>query len=139
MKKGKMNKANHPKKEIIIGSVIILVLIFFLCLKKDEDTWIRDNRGIWIKHGMPDRIPQPVEEQKEIINCAINLYDSLNKSNVKLDSQCLGNCEEYAVDLVHNPSAIEDNLPENQCKDYLSGNLTHFVELDIYGKIVRIT
>jgi flagellar basal body-associated protein FliL len=40
----------------IIAIVIILIIIlagFLLFLRGNEDNWIKDSKGIWIKHGNP--------------------------------------------------------------------------------------
>lgn len=51
------------KKDIIILSTLIfLLLVFFVFLRKDEDTWICKN-GEWIKHGNPSA-PVPSAECK---------------------------------------------------------------------------
>jgi hypothetical protein len=59
-------------------------------------------------------------------------------NNINFSSQCLGNCYNYVVDISHNPRLEEDDLKENQCPDYLSGKLKHFIELDPEGRLIRI-
>lgn len=58
------------------------------------------------------------------------------------NSQCLGtinvNNLDYVVDIVHVPRTQEDNLPENQCEDYRTGKVQHFIELDKDGNVVRV-
>ena len=36
--------------------------------------------------------------------------------------------------IVHTPRTTEDDVPENQCSDYLNGKLNHFIELNSIGK-----
>lgn len=45
----------------------------------------------------------------------------------------------WVVDIAHNPrqKAIDDK-PENQCSDYLSGSVSHFIELDTKGNLIKI-
>ncbi|GBE19529.1 hypothetical protein BMS3Abin17_00253 [archaeon BMS3Abin17] len=57
---------------------------------------------------------------------------------MEFSSQCLGSVGDYAVDIVHVPRNDEDNLVENQCEDFRSGKVTHFIELDKEGNIARI-
>ncbi len=102
-----------------------------------EDSWIQDERGVWIKHGVPSETPDYVLEQQDAISCAIDLYDGA-KTSMEFSSQCLGTCGNYAVDIVHVPRSSEDNLAENQCEAYRSSEITHFIELDKDGNVVRI-
>lgn len=124
---------------IILLAVIVLLAVIIFILRSPEDDWIRDSRGVWIKHGSPSETPDYVLEQQEVINCAIDLYgNAALSSEIQLDSQCLGTCGDYAVDIVHVPRAEEDNLVENQCGEYRDGKVNHFIEINHEGEIVRI-
>ncbi len=124
---------------VIIISLIVLGLFFLrFIIGGDEDSWIKDSRGVWVKHGNPSLILDYVIEQKNIINCSKELYDNFKESGTEINSQCLGNCEDYAVDIVNVPRTKQDNLIENQCADYREGKVSHFIELDKNGEIVRI-
>ena len=57
---------------------------------------------------------------------------------MNFSNQCLGTCENYAVDIVHVPRIEDDNKIENQCLEYREGKIKHFIELDRDGNIVRI-
>jgi len=72
-----------------------------------------------------------------ILNCALDLYNNAKKTGINFSSQCLGTCGNYAVDIVHVPRTNEDNLIENQCKDYIDKKVNHFIEIDKDGNIVR--
>ncbi|MFH1503424.1 MAG: hypothetical protein ABIE36_02090 [Candidatus Diapherotrites archaeon] len=126
-------------KRSLLVLVIILILVFLgiilLIIRGDEDNWIKDSRGVWIKHGNPSEIPNYVLEQQEIINCALEKF---NNFTGEINSQCLDTCKDYVVDIVHVPRTEEDNLIENQCSDFREGKVSHFIELDKEGEIVRI-
>lgn len=124
-------------KNKILIIVCILVLIIFI-VRSPEDSWIKDKRGIWIKHGSPSAIPDYVSEQKTGIECALQLYQNARSEEMDFSSQCLGTCGDYAVDVVHVPRSGEDNLPENQCKDYKEERVNYFIELDKDGNVVRV-
>jgi hypothetical protein len=53
----------------IIG-IILLVLVLLLILRSPEDSWIKDERGCWIKHGNPSSTPSYVLEQQNTTNCS---------------------------------------------------------------------
>jgi hypothetical protein len=117
--------------------LFILILIIFRGLS-GEDSWIRDSKGVWVKHGNPSEIPNYVLEQQEAINCASNLYNQEKNKGTSFNSQCLGACGNYAVDVVHVPRTQEDNLIENQCEDYRNGIVSNFIELDRDGSVVNV-
>lgn len=123
----------------IILIIIVLVILFFMILRfGSEDSWIKDDKGIWIKHGNPSDIPSYVSEQQEAVTCAFSLYDSEKEKGIEFKSQCLGDCGEYAVDIVNVPRNQEDNLEENQCQEYREGKVSKFIEIDKERSIVRI-
>jgi hypothetical protein len=120
---------------LVMLVLIILLAIAFLILRGNEDTWIKDSRGVWIKHGNPSETPNYVLEQQEAIDCALEKFNNLTED---INSQCLGSCGDYSVDIVHVPRTDEDNLVENQCQDYRNKVTHSFIELDKNGQIVRI-
>ena len=127
------------KNVYLIGGIILLLIIGWLFVRfvigGDEDSWIKDEKGVWIKHGNPDYIPDYVYLQQDGISCAIEKFDNFIGL---INSQCLGTCGNYAVDIVHVPRNSDDNLAENQCDDYKTGKVSSFIELDKEGNIVRI-
>lgn len=127
------------KKTFWIGiGIAILIVLVLIILRGSEDDWIKDSRGVWIKHGAPYETPSYVKEQQEIINCSFDLYNKAKNEGMNFSSQCLGVCGNYAVDIVHVPRISDDNLPENQCAEYKEGKVTKFIEIDKNGEITRI-
>ncbi len=128
------------KKTIILitASIIIIVLLLAIFLRFSEDTWIKDEKGIFIKHGSPSSIPAQVREQQEAITCASQLYADSLTLYANLESQCLGRCNFYSVDIVHVPRTEQDNLEQNQCSDYKNQVTKYFIELNSQGQIVRV-
>lgn len=128
----------------VLIAVAILVLVVFVLrffVGGSEDSWIKDSRGVWIKHGNPASVPNEVLLQQEAVNCAVEKYNQEKAKGVEINSQCLdylGACGDYSVDIVHVPRNAEDDLAENQCEAYRSGTVNHFIELDKEGEVVRI-
>jgi len=128
-------------KSAIVAIVVVIAILaglFSIRLFSPEDSWIKDSKGIWVKHGMPTQTPDYVTKQQNAIQCSKILYNSVNSSSVEMKSQCLGSCEIYAVDLVNVPRNADDNKPENQCSSVSSGELKNFIELDNNGNVVRV-
>ena len=123
---------------IIIGILIIGLSFARVFIWGSEDSWIKDSKGVYVKHGNPSTTPDYVSEQQGVINCAAGLYVQEKAKGVEFNSQCLGSCGDYAVDMVHIPRTSNDNLPENQCSDYREVRVSKFIELDKDGNIVRI-
>ena len=131
------------KKRVLVTIIVIVALILIWLFVRfiiggNEDSWIKDKNGMYIKHGVPSQTPTEVLGQQESIVCALNLYqEKKNQEGMDFSSQCLGTCGDYAVDVVHVPRTSEDNLKENQCSDYPE-KVKHFIELDKDGNIFRI-
>src|SRR3989344_9012131 len=120
----------------IVGIILIILIVItvdLMILRGDEDDWIQDSRGVWIKHGQPSKIPEYVLEQQGLIDSALRLYSELILTNAEINSQCLGTVGDYAVDIVHVPRSEEDDLIENQCSAFRNGDVSHFIELDKKG------
>lgn len=130
------------KKAYWVTLVIIGILaVLLLALRSSEDTWIKDGNGAYVEHGNPSQTPAYVSGQQKAIEEALNLYRGKKQDGMNFSSQCLGTVGtevQYAVDIVHVPRSSEDNLAENQCEDFRSGKLSHFIELDKNGELVKI-
>lgn len=123
---------------IVIVSLIIILIGIVLVLRSPEDDWIKDEQGVYVEQGAPAQIPPEVSSQQQIIAKAQELYQTKKAEGMEFSSQCLGTVEDYAVDIVHVPRALEDNLVENQCEDFRAGRVSHFIELDKDGNVVRV-
>ena len=130
------------KKIYLIVICILILIIGWLFVRfiigGDEDNWIKDERGIYVKHGNPFETPIYVTEQQDAVSCALGLYDTEKNKGSEFNSQCLGTCGDYAIEIVHVPRTNEDNLVENQCSDFRESKVSKFIELGADGNIVRI-
>lgn len=137
-----MNKILKMKKAywilIIIGILIAGWIFVRFIIGGSEDSWIKNEKGEYVKHGFPSGVPSYVKEQQDSIICALQLYQQKKQEGMQFNSQCLGSCGDYAVDIVNVPRNEEDNLVENQCEEYKKGKVSHFIELDKEGNIVRV-
>jgi hypothetical protein len=122
-------------KIIVMACLLVLALLFIIRLFSGEDVWVKDSNGVWVKHGYPNDVPDYVQKQDQLINCSHGKYDNLTGL---VNSQCLGTCGNYAVDIVHVPRIAEDDKVENQCEAYLNYSVQHFVELNQKGEVIRI-
>jgi|SRR3989344_136852 len=109
----------------LICLAVILVPAFIIYKTQDTDTY---KPGLWA-------------EGDTAVNQARHFYQ-IKKSDGDdfLEGPCLSNnlMINWVADIVHNPRVSVDNLEENQCPAYIEGKAEHFVELDIYGNVVRV-
>ncbi len=132
------------KKYWILVIVIVLVVAgIYLSFNKKEDL-----TGSTIEKTEKEKTAEAEEgetnlilEQQKAIVQARELYAQKRQEGMRFESQCLGTVGDqikYAVDIVHVPRNAEDDLIENQCSDFRTGKIRHFVELDRGGNIFRI-
>lgn len=131
------------KRMFAVLTILIFILIFILLLllrssNGGEDNYIIDSKGVYIKHGNPSVIPDYVKKQQDALVCAKKIYEEIKQERIVFNSQCLGKCNNYSVDIVHVPRNDEDNKIENQCSDFKNGLTKHFIELDKDGEVVRV-
>jgi len=121
----------------IIAGLLIGFFVFRGFAGGGEDNWIKDSKGIYIPQGYPSSVPDGVKAQHDSLDCALKLYISQKPAN-GYNSECLGVCGDYAVDVVHTPKNANDNKQENQCSAYLDGQVKSFIEIDGNGNVVKI-
>lgn len=131
-----VNKSRGLMLGILCLVLLLIAFMVLVFLRSSEDEWIKDDKGVWIKHGAPLSVPPEVTAQQEAIECANETYINYPKENIS--SQCIGTCWDYSIDLVHVPRQPVDDNEENQCLDYRQEKTHHFIELDKDGNIVRV-
>lgn len=107
---------------------IFVVVVLVLLLAIVAVSKIGDVRGV----------ERAAVSEGDNLACAFALYSGLIRVGVELDSQCLGVCDAYSVDIVHVPRAPADDFEENECREYREGITSGIIELDHEGNIVRI-
>jgi hypothetical protein len=128
---------------IVIG-IVVIVLLALILLRGSEDSWIKDDRGVYVKHGNPFQTPDYVLGQQKLLSEATEFY------NIKLqevgtfemfssDKQFLGTSSDgdYGIFVVW--IAPGEKVDLERYSDLSGfGDFTKFVLLDRQGNIVRI-
>jgi len=127
------------RRWIWIVGIVVLLGITLLFLRGDEDSWLRFGKNGYQIHGKAIAIPDFSYEQNESLKCAYQLYSAAMDKYGELNSECIGKCGDYSVDIVHYPRIKEDDLPQNQCSDFANGITTKFIEMNNYGDLIRIS
>lgn len=82
---------------------------------------------------------QEVTTVKTVEDVCIEICNSAKQDLT--DGPCLGNpipeFSDWVCDVAHSPRQDLDNLPENQCSVYRSGQAHHFVEVDPDCNLIR--
>jgi hypothetical protein len=75
----------------------------------------------------------------ETIRLAQQAYERAKARGVDMSrGPCLGVIKEgWVADVAHDPRQDVDDDPANQCPEYRSGEVDHFVELDPAGEYIR--
>lgn len=139
------NILNKMKRALSI-SVMAMLLILIMVLGvltifniMPKNAWIKNKDGIYIQKGNPPTIPTEVSRQQAAVKEALDMFNKEKASGRILSSQCLGTTtNNYAVDLVHFPRSQEDNILENQCRDFYEGKVSKFIEVNTNGQIARV-
>jgi hypothetical protein len=80
------------------------------------------------------------ENQKaDVLPLAKQAFEQAKANGVDLSrGPCLGVIAKgWVADVAHDPRQPVDDLPENQCEAFRSGEAEHFVELDPNGDVIR--
>ena len=79
-------------------------------------------------------------EERAAVAAAKAAYAKAKVSGTDLaDGPCLGRVlPNWVADVAHDPRTAADDDPANQCADYRSGEVDHFVELDPDGEVIRV-
>lgn len=73
--KGLRHKVKKLYLLLIIAGILLAALLFVrFVFGGDEDSWIKNEEGIWVKHGNPAETPDYVLEQQEEIECSLDPY-----------------------------------------------------------------
>jgi len=71
--------------------IVILIIGFFMVFRLGgEDSWIKNERGEYVKHGVPLDVPDYVKEQQDAIICANRLYQDFLDSERLFQASVLG-------------------------------------------------
>lgn len=80
-----------------------------------------------------------MNKYKRQYEAAKRAYLKLKKKGADLSAgPCLGIImKDWVADIAHSPREDIDNIPQNQCKAYISGKARHFIELSPEGEFIR--
>jgi len=125
----------HPKVQKRNFIAIVLVLAITLPTAFGSWLYLQYRSGNSVVLGIAIS-----QEREKAIQASEELYKEFSRSNWNFDSgQCLANevIPGWGLDIVHDPRIPEDDLMENQCRDYAYGLIDHIVEFNPEGNLIR--
>jgi len=126
-------------KPIQIGKAVVSIVVFLLMLFVVVMLIMKFTAGPENESKSSGKKITSFEE--DLVQQAQHIYEQ--KKNQKVDfstGPCLSDnlASLYVVDIAHDPRQAIDDLPENQCPAFISGQISHFIELDPDGQLIRI-
>ncbi len=74
-----------------------------------------------------------IAKAQELLRARIIVDEDLSSGPCLSDSVI----PDWVADIAHNPRQAVDDMPENQCAAFRSGQAHHFVELDVSGNLIK--
>lgn len=130
-------------KPIIIGKTVLytmaVVIVLFIAIMLVQKFIFSDSS----EETTEERVvtSQYTDFELELVVQAKKIYERKKEEGWDfLNGPCLSNnlLGEWVVDVAHNPREAIDDLPENQCTAFLTGQAIHFIELDSNGELIRL-
>jgi len=127
-------KKKENKNYIItttIFAIIMIFLIIFFAMEKPVNKNDTINKNTSISKLAKIKC---IELCKSEVNKNVDLSNGpcLSDNNPEWDIQG------WVCDVAHNPREVVDNEPKNQCKTFLEGKATHFVEVTPNCEFIRV-
>lgn len=124
-------------RKIFIIAPIFLVLVIVLVVIFLKAKPVATNN---IHASLP---PQSVKTltvnvPDEVFKNALNVYAKKKAEKADLSSgPCLGSIGEgWVLDIASNPRTAFDDKEENQCEDFRTGKVQHYLEFDLNGSLI---
>lgn len=128
-----------PKKflyyiAVAVGFLIFLGILYLTAAPKSVIAPSANKTSTEATQSIP---PSFIGNEDSFKN-ALNLYIQKSQEGVDMtNGPCLGKIgEDWVLDIAHKPRLAVDDKPENQCADYLSGKVHHFIEFNPNGQLI---
>lgn len=123
----------------LVGFIILFTLVFLFATGKQVKAPTTNNEGAQpVTSASPTPSSPNFTGNEDAFKNALNLYIQKKQEGTDMTSgPCLGKiADDWVLDIAHNPRLPEDDKPQNQCADYVSGKVRHFIEMDPDGKLI---
>lgn len=113
----------------MVGVLVLFVLVMLIMRVKPISTEEKESVSKYTSFEM-----DLVEQAQKVYE--IKVKEGWDFTN----GPCLSNnlAGAWVIDIAHSPRQAIDDLPENQCTAYLTGQASHFIELDLDGNLIRL-
>ena len=119
---------------IATAFLIVIVLIYLTAIPKPVIAPAKNEAST----AAAASVPPNFKGNEDAFKNALNLYIQKKQEGIDMtNGPCLGKvAEDWVLDIAHKPRLAVDEKPQNQCADYTSGKIKHFIELDPDGKLI---
>lgn len=115
----------------------ILLLVLGLLPFAFSGCWIMDYNAEMANKLVPSTDKNRevlIDEAKALVIQKRKMYSDLEWAK----GPCLGKLnDEWVVDIAHKPRLPVDDDPANQCADFASGEVKHFIEMTEDGTVIK--
>lgn len=118
---------------IATAFLIVIVLIYLTAIPKPVVAPSKNEAS-----ASAASVPPDFKGNEDAFKNALNLYIQKKQEGIDMtNGPCLGKiAEDWVLDIAHKPRLAVDEKPQNQCADYTSGKVKHFIELEPDGKLI---
>ena len=124
----------------LISFIILFALIFLFLGGKPVKAPTKNEEGTQSStvNSQPSPSSPSFTGNEDAFKNALNLYIQKKKEGVDMtNGPCLGKiADDWVLDIAHKPRQPIDDKPQNQCADYISGKVHHYIEFDPDGKLI---
>lgn len=119
---------------IVATFIVVLVIIYLTAIPKPVIAPSKNEASA----SAAKSVPPSFKGNEDAFKNALNLYIQKKQEGVDMTSgPCLGKvAQDWVLDIAHKPRLAVDDKPQNQCPDFINGNVKHFIELDPDGKLI---
>lgn len=118
---------------IATAFLIVIVLIYLTAIPKPVVAPSKNEEST-----LAASVPPDFKGNEDAFKNALNLYIQKKQEGIDMtNGPCLGKiADDWVLDIAHKPRLAVDEKPQNQCADYTSGKVKHFIELEPDGKLI---
>lgn len=107
--------------------------------RKVNSAFLYLGAGILILLGLVGWYVLFAQKPDILVRARLRYNEAVANQTDLTNGPCLGKiADDWVLDIAHLPREEVDNLPQNQCADYLNGSAHHFVEMTPKGEVTIV-
>jgi hypothetical protein len=125
-------------KKVFVVLALVLAVLLFGCTQQYSSS--QQDSSSFLTSPLKVGSGGFTTTQKNAIDlCVASCSSAIANHTDLINGPCLGVIQDdWVCDVAHSPRQAVDNLLENQCADYRTGNAHHFVEVDENCNVITV-